>query len=111
MCASSRCEQCTFKNNQQVERQRPARNRDHYSGDYAKRAKAVRDVATICWLCGEGAKLDDPWQADHYFPGDPASPLLPAHRSCNVKRSNESRNKKHFDLAEKNMAGENLRVG
>ena len=106
MALQSRCVTCTAQNNQQEERQRPARNREHYAGDYAKRAKAVRDAATICWLCNEPAKPNDPWQADHYIPADPASPLLPAHRSCNIKRSNENRNKKKIDTT-----GENLRVG
>jgi hypothetical protein len=106
MCSSSRCERCASNYGKQVERDRPARKRDHYAGDYAKRAKAVRAAAVICWLCNEPAKVNDPWQADHYLPGDPASPLLPAHRSCNIKRSNENRNKKSIDTT-----GENLRVG
>jgi 5-methylcytosine-specific restriction endonuclease McrA len=59
-----------------------------YSGDYRKRAKAVRETATVCWLCGEGARDNDPWQADHVVPGDPYSVLAPAHRSCNAARGN-----------------------
>lgn len=62
--------------------------RKHYQGDYAKRAKQVRDNAIICWICGQGAKPNDPWTADHYYPGEPDSPLLPAHRSCNSRRGN-----------------------
>ena len=60
-----------------------------YSGDYRKRAKEVRESATICWLCGDGARRDDPWQADHVVPGDPYSVLAPAHRSCNAARGNK----------------------
>jgi len=63
--------------------------RKHYSGDYKKRAKQVRDTAEICWLCGEGDRPNDMWTADHYFPGIPDSPLLPAHKSCNSKRGNK----------------------
>ena len=60
--------------------------RDHYKGDYQARAKAVRESATHCWLCGEPAREGDPWQADHIYPGRSDSPLAPAHRSCNVRR-------------------------
>lgn len=63
--------------------------RQHYKGDYAQRAKAVRDSATNCWICGDGPRPHDPWQADHLYPADPNSPLLPAHRSCNARRGNK----------------------
>lgn len=81
----SRCPACRAK----YETQRAARRapRPHYGGDYARRAKAVRDTATACWICGEGARAGDPWQADHVVPRDPASPLAPAHRSCNIRRA------------------------
>jgi hypothetical protein len=62
-----------------------------YGGDYAKRARAVRQAAVLCHLCGEGKKENDPFEADHVIPassGDSAS-LLPAHRSCNRRRSNK----------------------
>lgn len=62
--------------------------RQHYSGDYKKRAKIVRDNAEYCWICGDGYRDNDPFTADHYFPGDQTSPLLPAHRSCNSRRRN-----------------------
>jgi hypothetical protein len=62
------------------------RNRSHYKGDYQTRAKRVRESATVCWLCLEA--FTDPREitADHYYPGDPLSPLLPAHLSCNSSR-------------------------
>ena len=41
------------------------------------------------WLCGGGAVPGDPWQADHVIPGNPDSPLAPAHRSCNAARGNK----------------------
>lgn len=65
------------------------RSTGQYSGDYKKRAKFVRATAEYCWLCGGGPKADDPWQADHVIPGDPDSPLAPAHRSCNAARGNK----------------------
>lgn len=33
-----------------------------------------------------GPRRGDPWEADHVAAGDPDSPLLPAHRSCNRRR-------------------------
>lgn len=66
------------------------KDRSHYSGDYRKRAKQVRDSAEICWICNEGYRPNDPWTADHYYAGDPNSPLLPAHRSCNSRRGNSA---------------------
>lgn len=65
------------------------RNTGQYSGDYRKRAKAVRESAVACHICGQGYRPHDPWQADHLIPGDPYSPLLPAHRSCNASRGNK----------------------
>ena len=62
-----------------------------YGGDYARRARAVRENAIACHLCGEGKKENDPFEADHVIPassGDTGQ-LLPAHRSCNRRRSNK----------------------
>lgn len=61
--------------------------RSHYSGNYRQRAKQVRAAATVCWICKQGYKPNDPFQADHVLPGQIDSPLLPAHRSCNIKRT------------------------
>ena len=62
-----------------------------YGGDYARRAKAVRDSAVICHICGEGRKQNDPFEADHYIPAEQGSQatLLPAHSSCNKRRGNK----------------------
>jgi hypothetical protein len=62
-----------------------------YRNGYAKRAKAVRESAIICHLCGEGKKEEDPFEADHINPAENGATalLLPAHRSCNRKRSNK----------------------
>jgi 5-methylcytosine-specific restriction endonuclease McrA len=62
-----------------------------YSGQYRKRAAEVRASALVCHLCGEGARLADPWVADHINPashGNTAE-LKPAHRSCNGRRGNK----------------------
>jgi len=59
------------------------------SAAYRRMAKAVRDTAEICHLCGLGAKPNDPWTADHIIAGNPDSPLAPAHRSCNSSRGNK----------------------
>jgi hypothetical protein len=77
----SRCQTCTGRR----EAGRAA-GRAHYRGDYRKRAAEVRATATICWLCGDGVRVDDPWTADHVDPGNPDSILLAAHRSCNSAR-------------------------
>jgi hypothetical protein len=65
--------------------------RKHYRGNYAARAKHVRQTATTCHLCGQGWRPNDPWTADHLNPGDtnPTTPLLPAHRSCNSSRGDK----------------------
>lgn len=72
--------------------ERKAKKRLYYNSDYRKRAKFVRDNAVLCHLCGEGYRPGDPWQADHLQPGNPHSPLAPAHRSCNAKRGNKPLN-------------------
>jgi hypothetical protein len=86
----SRCETHQAVVNQYADYKKAERKRatGQYGGDYRKRAKAVREMATICWLCGAGERGDDPWQADHIIPGDPYSALAPAHRSCNAARGN-----------------------
>lgn len=72
----------------------PSRDRSHYRGSYDTRAKRVRDLAygdpaTTCWRCGRTlaqARASDPdvtWHAGHVFDGDPNSPLMPEHSSCN----------------------------
>lgn len=62
------------------------------SPEYKRIARLYRDTATICHLCGQGRRLDDPMTADHIIAGDPNSPLAPAHRSCNSSRGNKPLN-------------------
>ncbi len=83
----SRCEKHQAIVNSRIDARKAQRT--HYSGDYRRRAKAVREAAVTCWLCGDGARPNDPWTADHYIPHDPTSPLLPAHRSCNSRRQDK----------------------
>ena len=69
----------------------PGRNRSHYSGDYVRRARAVRLAANAdpdcrCWRCGRTLAEHGPratWDAGHVRDGDPLSPLLPEASSCN----------------------------
>ena len=86
----SRCTPChrELKQHHERHRERPPRDRPHYGGNYYRRAKQVRDNASVCWICLEGPLPNDPWTADHLTPGDPDSALLPAHRSCNSRRGN-----------------------
>lgn len=60
-----------------------------YSKDYQLRAKRIRETATVCYLCLEHKRADDPLQVDHLYPElFDSSPLLPAHRSCNNRKGN-----------------------
>ena len=78
---TTRCLACDTMRNQ-VRNQRRA----HYRGDYRRRAAQVRANAVLCWICGKGARMGDPFTADHVEPGVTTSMLLPAHRSCNSRR-------------------------
>lgn len=88
---SSRCDVHQERIEQLMNIRKAQRKKEsgQYSGDYRKRAKEVRDNAIVCHICGEGAKHNDPWQADHLIPGDPNSVLASAHRSCNARRGNK----------------------
>ena len=83
----SYCQSCAAERERKRSKDRGPR---HYTYEYRKAAKAVRESASQCWICGEGAKPADPWTADHLVPGDPYSPLAPAHRSCNSRRGSKS---------------------
>jgi len=69
--------------------ERAAKKKLLYDTGYRKRAAQVRASASVCHICGEGARANDPWQADHLIPGEPLSPLAAAHRSCNASRGNK----------------------
>jgi hypothetical protein len=74
----------------EIKRANIKRMTGQYSGSYRARAAQVRATAISCWICGEGARVDDPWQADHVQPGEngDVAELRAAHGSCNRRRSN-----------------------
>ncbi len=74
----------------EVKRANVKRESGQYSGSYKRRAAEIRATALLCWICGEGARLTDPWQADHVQPGEDGdvAELRAAHGSCNRRRSN-----------------------
>lgn len=75
----------------EIKRSQVKKETGQYSGSYRKRAADVRANAIVCHLCGEGARVADPWVADHIDPashGDTAD-LRAAHRSCNARRGNK----------------------
>lgn len=75
----------------EVKRAERKRLTGQYSGSYRARAAEVRATAIVCHLCGEGARANDPWVADHLNPaehGDSAV-LVAAHASCNARRGNK----------------------
>lgn len=78
----------------------------HRSGDYQRRARIVRqaanaDPATTCWRCGLtlDAKPGDTWDAGHVRSGDPTSPLLPEHSSCNRSHGATEGNRRRRGLS------------
>lgn len=79
-CAAPRLE---AKAHRRAERKKQT---GQYAGDYRQRAKAVRDAAIACHLCGQPFKPGDKIHADHLEPGNPDSPLAAAHASCNQRR-------------------------
>ena len=62
-------------------------NRSHYSGDYAARAKVVRQrarlVPTLCARCGKLIEAHQPVDAGHVNDGQPNGPLRAEHATCN----------------------------
>ena len=63
-----------------------------YSGNYTKLARIIRQTTITCALCGQGARPNDPWQADHKQPGTPVhslDQLQGVHATCNRTRSNK----------------------
>jgi hypothetical protein len=73
-------------------RQQVKANTKQYGGQYQRLARIIRQTATTCHLCGQPAKPNDPWEADHLYPGTPITSitqLAPAHRTCNQQRGNK----------------------
>jgi 5-methylcytosine-specific restriction endonuclease McrA len=93
-CPTHAAEHATRTNARQTTLRRSRGRRTYNSRGYRDASAAVRATATRCWICGEGPRRDDPWQADHVIPVKDAGgtgPLAAAHRSCNVGRSNRLR--------------------
>src|SRR5688572_14153436 len=86
MVGSPRCAFCRRK----WDAARQAKRGDLYKGDYRARRAATIAEQGYCTYCGSTSRLT----ADHVNPGDPASPLVTACLSCNVKRANRARARK-----------------
>lgn len=89
----NRCEAHQKQRNQVHDAKRAAVKKatGQYSGGYQTKARKVRETAVACWICGEGYRPHDPWQADHVNPAEHGANavLLPAHASCNQSRGNK----------------------
>jgi hypothetical protein len=59
------------------------------SPTYRRARQHIKDTATHCHLCKQAFTDRKDITADHLLPGNPDSPLLPAHRTCNSKRGNK----------------------
>ena len=96
---ATRCTQCGDRFTQgryraQGAARKQAGGRPQYGGQWSRVSKAVRATATVCWICGERERTNDPWQADHVLPARThggIGPVRAAHRSCNIARSNKTR--------------------
>lgn len=86
----TRCQLCKTARMRADSQNRDKTLRAKYGAGYQTAARKIRENATVCWICGLPARIGDPWQADHVDPEDPTN-LLPAHRSCNISRSNRAR--------------------
>ena len=86
LALATRCKRC-----EAIKQKIRNSRRTHYRGAYKKQAAEVRATATSCWICGGGARFDDPFTADHVVPAESDSLLLPAHRSCNSRRGDATR--------------------
>ena len=61
-----------------------------YGYTHQKARRIVKATATECWICKQPFTTTDNIDADHLYPGDPHSPLLPAHAKCNRSRGNST---------------------
>jgi hypothetical protein len=85
----TRCEVHSKRVEQLRDVRRAEKKKVLYNSRYRKEAAYVRATAIVCHICGDGARMSDPWQADHLEAGNPDSPLAAAHRSCNAKRGDK----------------------
>jgi len=67
---------------------RKEKKRNLYNPAYQKQARAIRETATACYLCGDTFTANDKIEADHVYPSmKQASPLAPTHARCNSAKS------------------------
>lgn len=91
----------------------PARDRQHYTGSYDARAKAVRraanaDPLTTCWRCGRTLAAEQArtgkvvkWHAGHVIDGDSLSPLRAEHSTCNTSAGARMGNRRSMATSER----------
>ena len=86
-----RCGECRARVNKAKESNPYRRQRKAilYNNDYRQQARAIKQLATYCHLCNQPFTNRDEISADHLIPGDPLSPLAPAHKTCNSSRGNK----------------------
>jgi len=66
------------------------RGRTLYDSTHYRKARAyLRATATHCHLCKQPFTDRKDITADHLLPGNPDSPLAPAHSICNSRRGNK----------------------
>jgi hypothetical protein len=91
----TRCPTHTNEHDRAKDRGRARHHNEYGRAKHRGEGARVRATATRCHICGQGPKPNDPWQADHLIPlannRGGGGPLLPAHRSCNIARSNKLR--------------------
>ena len=73
--------------------ERIAKKRTLYGGDYQRRKKLLVQQTIErqlpCHICQKQFERVSDISADHLYPGNPNSPLYPAHLSCNSRRGNK----------------------
>jgi len=85
-----RCEDCRLRVSRarEADPNRRAYKRNLYNAEYKAKAKAIKNFSTHCHICKEAFTDRAQISADHLRPGDPTSPLAPAHLVCNARRGN-----------------------
>ena len=89
-CSSCRTE---YQRKRESNPYRMAKKKMMYGGNYpARRASMVAETINNnlpCHICKQHFLTATEITADHLIPGDPNSPLAPAHKSCNSSRGNK----------------------
>lgn len=85
---------CPLHETERMKRINDAKNQRtlYRSTAYRNARKLIKEQATHCHLCGQPFTNREEITADHLIAGNPASPLAPAHRTCNSKRGNKEIN-------------------